>query len=208
MFGFLKGGPKKTKFDRKVLRKNDISLLILDERWNSLFNTAEKSAQIIASEEKLKDLLKEQARLTTEAKELPDKKKRLMERIIQLTPEAYEKNDEKAREEMQACDREIKQINERMAEVEEELDKIPESMREINLELLEHTVNQVYFKIRTNQKRVQELDGLIENTKERLKAYIDERESLTQDGTDVYSYFHDLLGREELEKLDREFFKG
>jgi hypothetical protein len=31
-------------------------------------------------------------------------------------------------------------------------------------------------------------------------------EVLSQGDTDVYSYFHDLLGGEEIEKLDREFF--
>ena len=30
---------------------------------------------------------------------------------------------------------------------------------------------------------------------------------LSQDDEDIYSYFHDLLGGEELEKLDMEFFK-
>jgi hypothetical protein len=30
---------------------------------------------------------------------------------------------------------------------------------------------------------------------------------LSEDDTDVYSYFHDLLGGEELEKLDKEYFK-
>ena len=68
------------------------------------------------------------------------------------------------------------------------------------------TVLVVYYKIRWNQKRVEELDRLIEETKTKLKEYIDERETMSQDDTDVYSYFHDLLGGEELEKLDRMFF--
>jgi hypothetical protein len=51
------------------------------------------------------------------------------------------------------------------------------------------------------------LEGLIEETKSKLKEYIDEKETLSQDDTDIYSYFHDLLGGEELEKLDNEFFE-
>ena len=43
MFGFKKKEDKKNnlvKFDKYVLRSNDISLLILDERWNGIFNHA------------------------------------------------------------------------------------------------------------------------------------------------------------------------
>lgn len=207
MFSFLKR-KREGKFDRKVLRKNDISLLILDERWNNLFSNVEKTPRIIACEEKLKEKLKEQARLTAESKRLPEKKKRLMDRIIKLTPEAYEQNIEEAKTEMAACEKEITQINERIKKIRDELDEIPEYIREINLELLECTVNEVYFKIRIGQKRVLELDKLIEETREKLKAYIDEKEALAQGDADVYSYFHDLLGGEELEKLDKEYFKS
>ena len=83
---------------------------------------------------------------------------------------------------------------------------MPDRIKAANLELLENTVGIVYFKIRSSRKRVEELEKLIEETRERLKQYIDEKESLSQDDNDIYSYFHDLLGGEELEKLDNEFF--
>lgn len=206
MPAFFKKKGLKVSFEKKILRKNDISLLILDERWNSLFNTVGKTPRILACEEKLRNLLKEQARLTSEAKALPEKKKRLMDKIIKLTPEAYEQNSEKARDEMAVFEKEIKEINARIAKAAAELERIPDSIKEINLKLLEYTVNEVYFKIRESQRRVQELDKLIESMKEQLKNFIDEKESLAQGDIDVYSYFHDLLGAEELERLDKLHF--
>lgn len=206
MLEFLHRAPK-VKFDRKVLRKNDISLLILDERWNKLFENTQKTSQIAVCEEKLKDLIKDEARLTAEEKEISVNKKKHMETIIKLTPAVFERNDSKAVKEMEFCEREIKRINERTKKIEEELDLLPDRIKETNLELLEHTVNVVYFKIRSNSKRVEELEKLIDEIREKLKQYIDEKESLAQDDTDIYSYFHDLLGVEELEKLDKEFFK-
>jgi len=208
MLGFLKKNDRKAKFDRKVLRKNDISLLILDERWNGLFANAEKTPEITACEERLKTLLKDEARINAESKEISQLKKKCMDKIIQLTTEAFEKNNENARNEMKNCEKEIKRINERLVKIEEELDNIPGLIKETNLELLEHTVNIVYFSLRKNQERARELDALIEETKEKLMKYIDERATLSQDDTDIYSYFHDLLGAEELEKLDKEFFKS
>jgi len=206
MFEFLKRSARNGKFDRKTLRKNDISLLTLDERWNSLFANSDKSPEILKSEERIKELLKEQSRLISESKEISHRKKPYMDRIIKLTTEAYDNNNEQAKEEMQSCEKEIKKINERLEGIEKELDNIPDLIKETNLELLEHTVIHVYLNMRAKQKRVAELEKLIEEVRCKLKEYIDEKESLSQDNTDVYSYFHDLLGPEELEKLDREYF--
>lgn len=204
MFLFSKKPQK--KFDRKVLRRNDICLLTLDERWNSLFANAQKTPEILKCEEKLKELLKQQARLIAESKEIAARKRLCMDKIIQLTPEVFDKNNEDAKKDMQACEKEIKQINDRLPKIEVELENIPDLVREANIGLLEQTVNIVYFKIRSNQKRVEELEKLIEETRTKLKEYIDEKELLAQDDNDIYSYFHDLLGPEELEKLDKEFF--
>lgn len=208
MFGLFKKQASASKIDKKVLRKNDISILILDERWNSIFSSTEKTPQIIVLEEKIKELLKEQSRLISENKTISAMKKKCMDRIIKLTPQAFDDNNEKAKKEMQQCEKEIKRINERLPDIEHELEEIPFSIKETNLDLLEHMVNMVYFKIRSSQKRKDELDKLIEETREKLKEYIDERESLEQDRSDIYSYFHDLLGPEELERLDKEYFNG
>jgi predicted RND superfamily exporter protein len=205
MLDFLKR-KRTAKFDSKVLRKNDISLLILDERWNKLFENTQKSPQIAAAEEKLKDHIKEEARLIAEAREISANKKKHMDRIIKLTPAVFENNEPEAIKEMEFCEKEIKRINERSKKIEEELDILPDKKKKANLELLEQTVNIIYFKMRSGRKRVEELEKLIEEERGRLKAYIDEKESLSQDDTDIYSYFHDLLGGEELQRLDEEFF--
>ncbi|MFZ5989694.1 MAG: hypothetical protein ACOYWZ_21580 [Bacillota bacterium] len=197
---------KKRKFDKRVLLKNDISILILDERWNALFKDTEKTEEIREYEKKLRELLKEEARLNTEVREVAARKKKHLDRIIQLTPEVFEKNNEQAKIEMQNCEKEVKQINGRLTEIEGELDTIPDKIREANLVLLELTVNSVYFKMRENQKRLKELEQLIEVTKKSLEEYIEEKGKLSEDDTDTYTYFHDLLGGEELEKLDKEYF--
>lgn len=194
---------RRKKLDKSILRKNDISLLILDERWNKLFASTPKTSAIERCEQRLKELIKEEARLTAEQKEIAVSKKRHMDNIIRLTTDVYEKNDENAKKEMQFSEGEIKRINDRTRRIGSELDEMPERIKQANLELLGHTVNVVYLKIRLATRRVGELEKLIEETRARLKGYIDEKESLSQDDTDIYSYFHDLLGAEELERLDK-----
>ena len=192
-------------FDKTTLRKNDISLLILAERWNNLFQSAEKTSAIERSEENLRKLLKEEARLTAEKKEIAVLKKRYMDNIIRLTPEVFEKNDANAKKEMDIAEQEIRRINDRIIKIDEMLEEMPDRLKQANIDLLELTVRVVYFKMRSARKRVEELEKLIKETRDKLKAYIDEKESLSQDDEDIYSYFHDLLGAQELQRLDEHF---
>lgn len=198
----------KKKFDIKLLKKNNIHLLILDEGWNALFKNTPKTLEIKNCERKLKQLLKSQAHLIAESKAVANKKKVCMDTIINLTSDAFDKGDEHAKETMQACQKEINHINERTEKIAEELEIMPDKIRYANLELLEHTVNTVYFKMCENQKRHKELEKLIEETTKKLKEYNKEIKILSRGDTAVYTYFHDLLGGEEMEKLDKEFFGG
>ncbi len=194
------------QLDMKVLFKNDITLLILDERWNGLFKNIVKTEEISQCENGIKELLKEQSRVISESKEIAARKKECMDNIIRLTTEVFDNNNQNAQTEMQECEKQIIGINTRLTEIEERLAGIPKEIRQVNLELLEHTVKLVYFSIRENQERVSQLDKEIAETKEKLIKLVDERELRAQDDTDTYSYFHDLLGGDQLQKLDEVYF--
>ncbi len=199
---------KGQELDIKVLFKNDISILILDERWNGLFENIVKTSKIVDCENDIKELLKEQSRLTSEVKEIAAKKKEYMDEIIRLTTEAFDNNNEVARLKMQENEKTIVAINKRIKEIEERLLDIPKEIRQANLELLEQTIKVVYFSIKENKHKVEALDKEIAETKENLKKLIDERGLLAQDDTNTYSYFHDLLGKDELQKLDEIYFNN
>ncbi len=196
---------ERVKFDRKILRKNDISLLIVDERWNSLFTAEKKTTEIISHEEKLRHLLKEQARVGTEQKEIAGTKKTCMDRIMQLTETAYEDNNTEALGEMQHCQDEINRINERTTTIQQELEEITDKIQDANLALLEATVNAVYWKMQSRRQKIEELVQETDLLKKKLRQCSSEKQELDERVTHVYSYFHDLLGREELERLDREY---
>lgn len=196
------------RLDRKILRKNDISVLTLDERWNSLFGSFDKNSDIIECEKKIKSLMKEQAAAFNELKKARKQRKALMDRVLELTKGAFEDECPEAREEMKECQKGIRLASASIRELEGRLEELPELLRDVNLELLEHTINLVYVKIRRNMDRKKELERLIRETRERLRSYIDENETLQVDDSSIYAYFHDLLGAEELEKLDEQFLKS
>ena len=194
---------KKTLFDKTVLRKNDIKLLILDERWNALFQKHTKTADIIQKEENLKELLKEQSRLTEEQKSIVDEKRKCMKTIIKLTENAYDDNNDAALETMQQCQSEITEINMRLKEIEIELEQMPEKITNANLALLEQAAYQIYFKMKGSQQRVTQLEQEINLLKKKLRESIEEKRVLSEQVDDAYTYFHDLVGKEALEALDQ-----
>ncbi len=208
MWKFFNRRKPEPQLDIKVLIKNDISLLTLDERWNGLFKNIVKTESINLCENKIKELLKEQSRVIAESKEIAVKKKDCMDNIIKLTTEVFDNNNQEAQSQMQECEKQIVGINNRLEEIEERLINIPKELRQANLELLEQTVKLVYFSIRENQQRVAVLDKEIAETKEKLIRLVDERELRAQDHTDTYSYFHDLLGGDQLQKLDEIYFSS
>jgi len=208
MWNIFNKNKKVYDFNIKVLFKNDISILILDERWNGLFKNIVKTSGIVDCENKIKELMKEQARIIGESKDITAIKKECMDSIIKLTTEAFDNNNQQARSEMQECEKKIVAINKRSKEIEERLMDLPKEIREANLELLEQTVKVVYFSIRENQQKVTDLDSEIAETKEHLKKLVEQRGLIAQDDTDTYTYFHDLLGKDELQKLDEIYFNN
>ena len=57
----------KRKFDVGTLRRNDITSVILDERWNKLFANTQKTGHR-AQRTEAQELLKEEARLLADQK--------------------------------------------------------------------------------------------------------------------------------------------
>jgi hypothetical protein len=200
----------KIVLDRSILRKNGISLLPLDERWKCLFASGEKPAEITAGELKVGELFKEQARLLAELDSIGTKKKEFLDIILKLTPRVFDKNSDidsliSAKKQMEASRQEVDRLNERSEQLQQRLKEIPMALADENLKLLERTIDAVYREISSGRRRMNELEILIEKTKAELFLMIDEKEKLSQIGSETYTYFHELLGAEELEKLDRIF---
>ena len=95
MFKLFKPKNPKNGFDWRVLKKNDISILILDERWNALFKNVEKTEDIKEHETKIKELLKEESRLIANQR-IAAKKKRILDKLYSHS-QVYEDSNEKQR---------------------------------------------------------------------------------------------------------------
>jgi chromosome segregation ATPase len=207
MGNILRGrrSPKRTALDDGVLRRNKISVLTLDERWNSLFRDIERTPVIIRYEENLNHRVKEQAKFTSEQKEVRAEKKRLLKRIMELTSDAFDRESAAARDEIAACETKIRALKAREPEIEERLSGMRREINEANRLLLENAVSYIYQCIKNSQDRVRELDAQIQDLRGALQDAVAEKDRLSESAGEAYTCLHDLLGARQMEELDGSF---
>lgn len=198
---------KKIKFDIATLKRNDISILTLDERWNRLFKIIPINREIEKYQDNLNKLIGQEAALFQEQQNIEPEKKKHMNNIIALTQEAFDKNNEQAKRSLTESKQRIEQLNKRAVELEDELLAMKNKIRESNFKLLEETVRYVYNVMAKSKEREAKLEAELDLLKKRLKELQIQRQNLTTDWTEVYAFFHDLMGSDELTKLDKQFFK-
>jgi len=198
---------KKIKFDIATLKRNDISILTLDERWNRLFKIIPINREIKKYQDNLNKLIGQEAALFQEQQNIEPEKKKHMNNIIALTQEAFDKNNEQAKRSLTESKQRIEQLNKRAVELEDELLAMKNKIRESNFKLLEETVRYVYNVMAKSKEREAKLEAELDLLKKRLKELQIQRQNLTTDWTEVYAFFHDLMGSDELTKLDKQFFK-
>ena len=196
---------KKFELDPGILVRNNIHVLTLDERWNSLFAGVERTPAIERLEDALNQSLKDQAKLTAEQLENASDKKRLLSRIMELTVEAFTNENAAARDEISSCEAKVKQINARELEIAAGLGALDGAIRKANMDLLEGAVTLMYPGIHSAQARIAELEAEIEAMREKLKGAISEKETLAATYDAAYQFMHGLLGADQIEALDRYF---
>lgn len=196
---------KKLKFDIATLKKNDISILTLDERWNRIFKIIPISKGIIKCQDNLNRLIAQEAALFQEQQNIEPEKKKHMNNIMALTQEAFEKNNDQAKRSISDSKLRIEQLNKRAGEIDDELLEMKNKIRESNFKLLEETVRYVYSVITRSRKKEAKIEEKLAVLKKKLKKIQEQRQNLLTDWTEVYAFFHDLLGSDELTRLDVQF---
>jgi hypothetical protein len=206
--GRARGGrkpPKRVALDGNILKQNRISVLTLDERWNSLFACADKTDAIRRGEEALNGCIKAQAKLTAELSENHARKKRLLGRIVELSKYAFNAGGEGAKKEIAECEAQIRFIKSREPEIDEQLSMLYNDVRNANIDLLEMAAAHVYSGILESKRRLRLLDANIAELGERLRERSLERESLGLACKSASAGLLDLLGADQMDELGSRF---
>lgn len=192
---------KEIELDENIILKNKIPILIKEENWIALFSEVnDKTIQNYKKD--LQELLKEEVKLELKIDKLQKDKKKCMIMILEISNAI---NNEEKVEEVDLLDEykaKIHDINDKIDELTFELENIPQDIRDVNYELLKATVKYGYSKLKSNEKKLEEVTCEFDELRERLKVLLNEKINYEESINATYTFLHGMLGSKEMEKLD------
>ena len=185
----------------ELLKKKNIPIACLDERWLRLFPDSEKTPLIKKLENELKELLKRQGKVNTDLKDIRVVRDKLTQSVLE-TAEDTSIPENKRLKKQAASQRLIVEAREKQDNLELELDELPDKIKEANSALIFESVRVCYQRINQNKQDIDMLEQWIEQMREKLK----ERVVLKQDkeitNEEIYTYLHGMLGAGVMEAFD------
>ena len=185
----------------ELLKKKNIPIACLDERWLRLFPDSEKTPLIKKLENELMVLLKRQGKVNTDLKDIRVVRDKLTQSVLD-TAEDTSIPENKRLKKQAASQRLIVEARQKQDNLELELDELPDKIKEANSALIFESVRVCYQRINQNKQDIDMLEQWIEQMREKLK----ERVVLKQDkeitNEEIYTYLHGMLGAGVMEAFD------
>ncbi len=185
----------------ELLKKKNIPIACLDERWLRLFPDSEKTPLIKKLENELKELLKRQGKVNTDLKDIRVVRDKLTQSVLD-TAEDTSIPENKRLKKQATSQRLIVEARQKQDNLELELDELPDKIKEANSALIFESVRVCYQRINQNKQDIDMLEQWIEQMREKLK----ERVVLKQDkeitNEEIYTYLHGMLGAGVMEAFD------
>lgn len=190
---------------RPAVEAKNIPLLTLDNKWHKLFTQTQPDKTITRLEKELNELIKRQSKVKSEADKVRALKKKLMKEIVENAQEASMANDEKAQKKAEENTRLINECNEKMDGYKEELQELPKRIEKVNTELMLHTMEICYDRIKQNEKEINETTQWVTKIRIELKKRLIRKQEQEQMNQALYTYMHAIFGAEVLELFDMEY---
>ncbi|MGO1370250.1 MAG: hypothetical protein ACTHVE_00180 [Senegalia sp. (in: firmicutes)] len=196
---------KDINLDYNIMAENNIPLLVNNAEWKKIFgNSDDKYIQIAKKE--LLEKLKHERETKSKLKDLQSKKRKEMVNIVNLS-HMVNNDDKKAIKKLENSRDKIIKINEETEDLKFELDMIPSQIRKANFELLNITVTIAYEDLKLKEKKLFPINDEISDLRIKLKKLIEDKNDYEESINDTYTFLHNIIGKKEIEKLDKNFFE-
>ncbi len=182
---------------RALFANTSVPLVTVDKRWHELFPEKYKSSKIKSLEADVKSLVKKQGKLVNENKDLKRAKKKLMSDIVKNMEDAENPVIKKGKKLME-------ELNEKILINEDELAKIPYELREANEKLMAYSMLECYERMLENREKIDNIKTWLDEVKEQVKEKKVKQLMLEEDTQKIYSYLHDLVGPEAMNRFDKD----
>lgn len=183
---------------QSAIAKIKIPMLILDQKWHRLFALGGKTASVKELEAKESELLKRDAELKKELKDLRKVKENLMASVMSN----MEGTSDFVSKKLDDDKRLLEECKGRIEVAEAELRDLPRQTEEVNRELMMATMDFCYDKLRTNSTEAEEITNWIKDIRVQLKKNVIRKHNREINNKEIYSYMHDVFGMEVLNLFD------
>lgn len=185
---------------RDALKGKKVPIVVLDQRWHTLFPHGDKPAEIRELEEKLHALLKRQGFLVNDIKDLKKAKQKLMNGIVAGMNDVEGSSTDKKKKKQQRL---LLETKERIQEESDELMEIPRQIKRVNEQLLSVGATYCFERLANGDEELRLLTEDIKERREELKKLVDYKADLEESMDSAYSLMHSLLGHDVMNLYDK-----
>lgn len=187
-----------------IVKDKKLPILTLDNRWHELFTDDQKTGEIKELEQKVNNLLKKQGKLVNDIKDMKKLKNSLLKDIVSNMDISADVVGKEKDKKLGKNKQYITEINEKIETAMDELADIPYQIKEVNEQLLVATIHIFYESLKKNKEDLNEVAAWINGIREELKHKILLKHDLEEKNSRIYTYMHDILGAELMERFDSE----
>lgn len=192
----------KSDYINNILKRKKLPIVLLDPLWHSAKERI-KSSVIDKGEKELQELLKEQARLNTDYKEYNVIKQNFLKKILVISEKVQVGNDDEALEELNKLHLSTLGANQKIEEIEKRLECIDDEINDKNKEIISEMIAVGYGYIETYKERSQTLEAEIAELRLKMLQKTTQKKESEAFLKDIYNYLHSIVGREQIEVIDR-----
>ena len=185
----------------ELLKKKNIPIASLDERWLKLFPESEKTPAIKRLEKELMELLKRQGKANTDLKDIRVVRDKLTQSVLDTAEDTTIPMNKRLKKQA-TSQRLIVEAREKQENLEREIDELPERIKEANSALIFESVRVCYQRINRNKQDIQLLEQWIEETRAKLKERVVIKQDKEITNEEIYTYLHGMLGAGVMEAFD------
>lgn len=185
---------------RNALKGKNVPILVLDQRWHTLFPHGDKPANILALEDQLNLLLRRQGFLVNDIKDLKKTKKKLMDGIVAGMGDIPGSTADKKKKNQQRL---LLEIKERIQTESDELMDLPRRIKGVNDELLVVGATYCFERLASGDEEIKNLSKEIDTMREQLKDMVGYKADLEDSMDSAYSLMHGLFGHDIMNIYDR-----
>ncbi|MGL4737765.1 MAG: hypothetical protein ACRCW2_09965 [Cellulosilyticaceae bacterium] len=187
---------------KQLLASKKLPIVVLDSMWYEIRGVL-SHIDVSGQENELKELLKEQGKLTTDLKEYSVVKQNLLQQVLVISQEVNEKGNTSKLEELDKTSQAILKLNETIEAQEKRALEVGDAIEKINHELIEKVVIDAYGSMEGYKVQKNTLEVEIDRLRKAVVEKTEEKKKCDESINGIYNYLHKMIGYQYLDKMDR-----